>query len=366
MKVLFRTAVLAVVGTTVLQGVCGARVLAKTNVDAAPLCQRLADVAREIPVKAWSQRDPTQGLAPFLLIDKANSSPPPFEAALAQRPDVKLALENEADYFGEVTDHLADTDLYAISTFGGSANCQSLVFLRARADNDPTIIDPPSFNGGGEYGSGNLCWTLSGALGSAFGQPVFVEHGTVSDHHFDAEVTLHPWTGAGWGRACTVSLTFRTGYLKAEQHCLDRDVCRAGQRIALKVAKAYAAYRGTPNAPNTFTFESNAPETALLAAQRASDTSPTFPYDKEEALDGYHQGFSNSGSALFPLQLSGRWWVAAVGHAGVGWRESNTTLLAIYDERNGQLEPMAGFVIEAVNQGLVEARAEPAPTQDNR
>jgi hypothetical protein len=44
----------------------------------------------------------------------------------------------------------------------------------------------------------------------------------------------------------------------------------------------------------------------------------------------------------------------------VGWREGDRTLIAVYDEHDGRLTPVASFEVEAVNGGLAETRVERA------
>ena len=43
------------------------------------------------------------------------------------------------------------------------------------------------------------------------------------------------------------------------------------------------------------------------------------------------------------------------GHSGVGWRESNTALLAIYTLEDGALAPKASYAVDRTIGGLISA-----------
>jgi hypothetical protein len=99
-----------------------------------------------------------------------------------------------------------------------------------------------------------------------------------------------------------------------------------------------------------FRFGPAAPAAVEAAAQRWAKAS-----DGGARPDVIPGGLSSSGLEIFPISLNGQWLMAAIGHAGVGWRESRRTLLEVYADQAGALTPKADFVFDAVNDGLAKA-----------
>jgi hypothetical protein len=59
----------------------------------------------------------------------------------------------------------------------------------------------------------------------------------------------------------------------------------------------------------------------------------------------------------FPINLEdGKAYLARLGHAGRGWRESSDYLLAVYRTDGQQLVPVAGLSIDAVRSRIVSVR----------
>jgi hypothetical protein len=317
----------------------------------ASLCDRLAAVARQVRPAAWAR--PWEALAPALRTNSYDRKPTPFEADLAKSPVVREALGvDDGDETVQI-DRLAGTDLYSPFTVQGTLHCQNMVFVRARPGRTPQIIgDPPALPDG-------ICWTQDARFGEAFGRPV---SGAVSQTDDDDEILLMPWTGDRWGAACRLMLRFRNHYDITASHCGDPAVCKAAGEVALDIARAYGAKRKADRDDSPFTWGPKPPadvSAALNALKPKLPETTEFPTfrDEESPRDS---DFSYSGFALFPIRLADRWRVAAIGHAGVGWREGPDTLLAIYDIKDGKLAPLAGFVMPRSIAGLVQANAAPA------
>jgi hypothetical protein len=334
-----------------------------TSAAALQPCDGLAAYARSLPAKAWAKGG-AQALAPRLrLDDPSKHKATPLEAALAKSPKLREALgldDTEMDF--EVS-HLAGTDLYAATSVQGTMECQTTVFVRAAAGRPFKVIkDPPTLDQTG------LCWTRGGSFGQVDGRAAYIVYGANSQTDDDEDIEIMPWTGTGWGAACRVELRFRTAYEITDSYCGDKTVCEAAGRVSLDIAAAYGARRksgadtrpfawGPPVSPQTRTAVEAMRRDLKIGSGTQTTDFPTF--GQEEGHDFSYEGFD-----LFPLKLAGQAYVAAIGQEGVGWRESDDTLFAVYRLEAGQLVPLAGFVIPRSVAGLASAQAAqeaPAP-----
>ena len=93
-------------------------------------------------------------------------------------------------------------------------------------------------------------------------------------------------------------------------------------------------------------------------------TTPPFSTFGAKAKTAF-DSFSYNDVDLFPLQLAGGRYVAAVGYGGVGWRMIGDTLVAVYSVDDDKLKPLAGFVVVKSVTGLASADVDrPAPAGD--
>lgn len=324
----------------------------------ASVCDRLANFARKQPASAWATGD--RALAPALVVDEARATsnkPPkvtPLEAALARRKDVRDAIS--ADGYEVFVDHLAGTDLYALSTVQGTLECQSTVLVLAPHGRPAKIIDAPK--GGGD---GETCWRTSEGLGRAFGQPVHAVHDMIAPTAQTADFTLTPWTGDRWAGPCKLELTFRASYTLFERRCGEEAICAPAEKHALDLALAYNQFVEAKGDGAKFTFGPAPPKlkaevAALIASQDSPETwTPDFPAFTGKTVED--RPISYSGFAMFPIVLEGREFVAALGHEGVGWRDSENTLVAFYDLKNGVLKSLAGYVVVRSLAALTKAES---------
>jgi hypothetical protein len=308
--------------------------------EAAAPCEYLAQVARRAPINAWDWS--VKALEPALHVEQArtvgNSKftlPHPataFETELAQSLDLDEGLGSNG--YTVFVEHIASTELYAFYSVQGTLHCQDEMLVQAGPGKSPRELDkPPAY-------AGELCWTQSADLGEWRGRPVFLTHGLRDSTGFDQDLQITPWTGGGWGPACRLSLTFNTAYRIDHQYCGDPAVCRLGGGVAREIARLYGQRGNRAGGP--FAFGASAtPEVRAKASTLRGQATAEFP--TLGAPDDY--AWSYSDFAYFPLVLAGRSYLAAIGHEGVGWREGNKTLLAIYDGRAEPLKPLASFVI---------------------
>jgi hypothetical protein len=332
------------------------RVCAAPDAVLAP-CQQLATVAGGLPQQVW--RDGFRALGPHLTLAKWDDKLTPLEARLAALPAVKTALADEDGGYKVYVQPLAP-GLFVASDTQGTLECQSFVFLQVGPGGDAKIVpDPPAFT--------DRCWTDAGQAGRAFGRPAFVETSDFTDPAGNTQrVAVTPWTGAGWGPSCQLTLTYRVSFELSERFCDDADVCAAAAPLAADIAAAHG--KASPDAPFGYGPSPSAGDLALLdrvgGAKPDEMTTPLFPTFGAKAKTAF-DGYSYNGVALFPLRLKGAAYIAAIGYGGVGWREIGDSLLAVYALDGDRLKPLAGFVIVKSVTGLASADVDrPTPASD--
>jgi hypothetical protein len=192
---------------------------------------------------------------------------------------------------------------------------------------------------------------------------VFVQYGANSQTTVDQDIKLTPWVGNAWGAGCELDLTFSLAYVRTERFCGDQTVCDAADRIAPALAAAYELKRNAGGDIADFTFGATPSQQARQAPRplmdpRTSVETTVFPTFGQKAQAQF-PFYSYEGFVLFPLTLDGRSVLAALGHAGVGWRESADVLVSVYSIQSGKLVPLAGLVVERQVAGLKSADAKP-------
>ena len=322
----------------------------------ASLCRRLADEVRGLPEAEWLRR-PGPIRQRLTLAEESAGSRAALSAndsteqalladtalrdALAVGPQVPVSLERLT---GQSLVHL-----YAIQ---GTAHCQSSVFVELDRDGRWRRLPPPVLDR-----DAHPCWTRAGSLGELMGRPVFVVHGRESQLSDDELYQVSAWDGAQWGLACRVRLVFRLAYRSAGAQCQGtRAICERAASMALRLAESYDRSRAAGRS-----FEPPTPATQPDAAMRAAlervdplapPSFAAFDAGKVQA-DAFTADYSNADLQRFPVQLAGRWFIALLGHAGVGWRESDVTLLGLYTAAaDGRLAPFAGFRVQRERAGL--------------
>jgi hypothetical protein len=305
----------------------------------ASLCEGLAAKARQVPVSRWAGGE--QALAPELTIAKSETKLSASETQLVHLPAV-LAAIGPIDAYPLSAEHLSGADLYMVETIQGTLDCDDPAFAIAKAGGPLSpVADPSSF---ANREPGDLCWNEQGDLGRVSGRPVFLEHGTLSDHTVDDDIVVTPWLGAGWGKPCRVGLRFAKIYRRTARYCGDKAVCDVADHLVTKIAAAFNQLDQDSASPPTFHFGPPAPADVAALAQQPADLTadlPTFG----AALPQDQHSYGGDSPVLFPLKLGAHWYVGAIGRGGVGWRQSGSTLLTVLADRAGTLTPVASFVV---------------------
>lgn len=336
-----------------------ALLLAGASVHAADasLCRRLADEVRGLPEADWLKppgpirqrlrlaEELAGGRAAWSAngsIEQALLADSALRDALAVGPRAPVSLER-----------LPGQSLVHLYSVQGTARCQSSLFVELdRMGRWRQLPRPPVLDG-----DAHPCWTRAGSLAELMGRPVFLVHGGESQLSDDELYQVSVWDGAQWGRACSLHVAFRKSYRLDGMSCRGTQAfCERAAAAGLSLGERYdrsRAHAGRFEPPEP----AHRPDTATLAALAGVNlmSPPEFPAAeaRQSTADVFTAGFSNADLQRFALQLDGRWFVALLGHAGVGWRESNVTLLGLYNAAaDGRLEPLAGFRVQRERAGL--------------
>jgi hypothetical protein len=345
------------------------------------LCRRLAARVGRSPKVVWKS-----GGSLKRWISPATAAVWPLERGSPQAA-AYARLRHALAARGLLTPHqpaelhrLPGTRVYMVGTMAGSAECQSAAFAEIGARGAPHLLPNPR-------GYTAPCWNVHGNLARVLGQPAYVESGTVSMTERDPLVRITPWTGAGWGRVCRLTVHLRYKLELVKRFCGDSVVCGAANAIAVDIARSYRSYRHLAQPPQRLLGPYN--DVSDFSYQPASVTGPAgsvavmrawhivrrqgqageagavslyrvytsvFPtFGRNAPNSGWDDSFSYVDFALFPVRLDGHLYLGAVGYNGVGWREGGHTLFALYETPvSGQrsLAPLAGFDVASSVVGV--------------
>ncbi|MFN3302243.1 MAG: hypothetical protein ACK44A_00820 [Roseateles sp.] len=87
---------------------------------------------------------------------------------------------------------------------------------------------------------------------------------------------------------------------------------------------------------------------------------PRFGAD-EQGLDAMRTAFSNADPRRLPVRVGDRWWLAVVGRAGLGWREGDAVLVALFAPPGRAADGVASYQFLVAPTGLREATAADEP-----
>lgn len=329
------------------------------------LCARLAGEATRLPATTWTHSGP-EPLAAWLK-EASPPSPPgqssPTEAAIAADPrwlDRVYVSEGDA----VTVDHLAGTSVYMVSHISGTASCQSLVLVEVQPSQPARELAAPFKVDGME-----LCYRRRAQFINVLGRPALVASGDASIGHPDRDYSIAPWTGKSWGRACDLTLRMRVTMAPGQHFCAPgASVCEAGQQVAEQLAKAYEADRTLGASLNPSRFSAGRkPDAAVMAALKAPLVErgsvgdfnldlPVFGADVRR-LSAMNTSFSNADPRRLPVFIDGRWWLAVVGRGGVGWREGEAILVALFAPPGRPTDAVAAYQFITGPAGLRDAVA---------
>lgn len=323
------------------------------------LCTRLADEARRAPAATWTQPDPLSAW-----LKPAPPSPPsPTISALANDArwrDLLAASESRP----MSVQQLEGTPIYMVDEIAGTAHCQSLVLVEARPGQPSRRLKPPF-----DLEGASLCMTQSAGFGRVLGQPAFIVGGAPSMTSPDLHYRIATWTGKAWGPRCSVTLRRQTAMSGTQRFCAPGSkVCDAAQPVAQRLAQAYETARAANQPLDATAFnEGREPDAAVAAALNPpldepyaiGNMNPPFPlFGADEArLDPMRTVFSNADPRVLPVRVADRWWLAVVGRAGVGWREGDAVLVALFAPPGRAADGVASYQFRITPAGLLDVTA---------
>lgn len=323
------------------------------------LCALLADEARRAPASAWAAGDPLSAL----LKPAGQAAASPVVTALANDARWReLLAAPEGQPLG--VQQLGGASVYLLEDFAGTANCQSLVLVEIKPGQPARQLPPPF-----DLARMDLCTTQSGGFAQVLGRPAFVVGGAPSMTSPDLHYRMAPWTGQDWGQACSLTLRRRTELTLAQRFCAPGNpVCAAGQPVAERLARAYEADRAAKAKLDAGAFNGGRQPDAKVAAAlkppladagAVGHMNPPFPVfgADEKRLDPMLTVFSNADPRLLPVQVDGRWWLAVVGRSGVGWREGDAVLVALFAPPGRAGDGVASYQFRVAPAGLLGATA---------
>ncbi len=317
------------------------------------LCQRLAGQAERIPALDWAAQtdDPMDKLVNGRAVGGSDHVLSPLEKRLVTDP----AWRQEFSVGPEAVlgiQRLEGTDVYRIDSFQGTANCQSMVFVEASTGTAPHRLSAPF--------EAQPCTTQYGRFGHAFGQPLFMVGGQVDMVELARSYTISAWQARSrrWTQPCELRLEFDQRLKLSGSYCSsDTALCKAAAGLAPDIAETYG--RSAPFDPLAF-VDGRQPPQALAEALGEKSSAPlefpTFGATTAGTKNPFLTSFSNALTpARMALWVDGRWWLGVVGIAGIGWRESSTSLVVIYAVTDAGLAPAASFQVEKLPAGSARA-----------
>lgn len=344
---------------------CAMVALACMAAQAGPsVCVDVAAQARKLPDAAWlgpeplgpwlQRQEPRHPRAALSAVEAELLENPRWRQALGAGPEQPLSIER-----------LQGTTVHRVDLVAGSASCQSYVLVEARPGQPARALETPIR---GERPMG-LCVTQSAFFASVQGQPALVVGGPDSMLGLDQHYRIAAWDGRGWSRACSLALKLRERLRQTARRCQgDAGWCDAAEALARDLAQAYDGERrgGASLEPAAFTGGQE-PDRFLRASLRLPDAGPGGAGDpllQLPVLDGesrepnpFLTSYANVDLRRLAVWLDGHWWMAVVGRAGVGWRESTSTLVTLYAPLGRAVDARAGFRFTLEASGLAEATA---------
>jgi hypothetical protein len=322
-------------------------------------CQGLAAQVQRIPAADWLAPgpDPMDKLVNFRATDRPQRSLTPVEEQLLLDPNWRRQLSVGPQEPLDI-ERLEGTDIYRIDSFQGTATCQTMLFVEAPPAKPPRRISAP-------FDAPQPCTTQRARFGHALGDPLYVVGGRDSMEGLARTYRVSAWKARekAWTPSCQLKLAFDSRLELSGRYCSsDTALCQAAAGVASAIV---GAYQSNPSLdPLSFAVRRDPPPAlkALLEAKGASlppsaAELPTFSATTPRARDVFLTSFSNAKQpSRLALWLDGRWWLGVVGIAGVGWRSSTTSLLAVYAVTADGLVPAAGFQVDQLAAGSARAQ----------
>lgn len=332
--------------------------------DLAP-CESIAAQARRLGDARWSAEG-TGVVEGLVEMTPAAAPESPAEAQVAVQAAVRRALGLSDGVSRVEVRRLPGTDVFEASHVAGTAACQSLAFVRSLPGAPAQILPAPAFKG-------ELCGSSYAHVGRAGGRPAVIQVSRSPRSAGEANAAreplatlrVTPWTGSGWGRTCQVGFLLHSERRLTDKLCARPADCQAFESTAQVLAAAFnrtkaqdALYRRPPspvrydlNPPPSLTQPMVGQVRAQL--QRTQRDLPLFGKSPKIPV---MPGFSGDELDIVPTQVDGRWYVAAIGFPGIGWRQDRDVTLVTLYEPGKTATPRATYIFRDGVSGLESAK----------
>ncbi len=306
--------------------------------DEPSLCTRLADEVRQAPAAAWTRDDPMSAWI--------QPAPPasPSRTVKALATDARWR-----DQLGVPEDRplpvhrLEGTPVYMVDEVAGTAACQSLVLLETQSGKPARQIRLPFDLDGQDM---SLCATQSAFFARVLGQPAFVVGGAPSMTSPDLQYRIATWVDGAWARSCGITVRRMAVKTEAQRLAQAYEAARAANR-PLDVT----AFNGGHTLDAAVASALNPPLAEEGAVGNMNPPFPLFGADTSR-LDLMLTVFSNAAPRVLAVQVEGRWWLAVVGRSGVGWREGDAVLVALFAPPGRAADGVASYQFLSRPSGL--------------
>jgi len=282
---------------------------------------------------------PGQSIADALINDHAADEP--LARTLRDLPP------SEATRFGE-------TDLWLLDRVDGTLGCHTAIVIAAPAGAPahevglPEAPDPTQ-----------LCGLSAMAAVSIDGTPaLWIEQsGAFSNSLAQSKLSLAVLTDGAFTPPCTLTVDYAIAEQATHAFCDGVDcvpLISTAEILAMRLGQGETADSlGAGAIRNDEDSAGYQRMVDLVSENKQQAELPTFGV----ALNTPYLSFADQ--VTFSLRLDdGRIYLARMGHAGFGWRQSADTLLALYRLHDDQIVPAASVYIGARRSGIIGISAQ--------
>ena len=295
------------------------------------------------------------GIASRLRADTALSSgarPDDPLTALSAGPEPYLEVARQPVLQGRQHEVfvLPASSLHALVNTRGALNCRTFLFFTSEPGKPSGLL--PSVSGSDDP----LCYNTSGHLARVSGTDAYLEFASgLTNYRYTLRIV--PWRDGRWTEGCAVAADFKSTYRTSHTFVrpggpLEADATRD---LAAQLAEAWS----TTDDPELFEFGPAWPafmndrvrELHRLGSALGTMPVPTFGAPLA-TLGPFYRELEDADA--YPIFVGGQVYLAQVGHATIGWRVFQDSILIIYTLAEGRLSPMASAVVEQ-DQGALES-----------
>ena len=220
---------------------------------------------------------------------------------------------------------LPGTDLLAVNTIGGTANCNSTVFFSVIGGRANPVQPPKQWQDdvGGSCG-------LTRSFASMDGTPVIIDDSLDAGPSLASTLTLTPWSHGKWREPCTASFVFAPHFDTAktwndwsnlgnwETNDCGAGGCGGFQRAALELVKQ-TQHDGVGVEDHLLAAMTPAQREEYQHLKHAHGADPLAD-DEDAAKPKTAASLTETNPLLLPLLVDNRVFLASVGHFTIGGR----------------------------------------------